>query len=217
MQTRRSVIALLGAVAAFGSARAEGDENLPKATVIAGKPPYLDFGEGVKVPCSKDAFLTLWEGSSYWITFGYGSAALTEISQRRAAVRARGAMRYLLLTLAFAPDRLVQNEGHGWRQKVEKPENYVVGELELPGRPSRALDDVFLGRGSVEASPFWGLPDAGGMTYAAPTGPGSSPLVTSAQLPTMSAATINAFCCYIVMKKDLSLADVRTRAKVLKI
>jgi hypothetical protein len=219
MQTRRTIIAsMLSAVAAIGGARAEGDDDdLPKATVIKGKPPYLDFNDGVKVPCSKAAFLTLWEGPYYWLTFGYGSASLSEIAQTRAAVRARGAMRYLLLTLAFAPERLAEGEGKGWRQKVEKPENYVMGDLELPGRPSRALDDLFLGRGNVNASEFWGQPDVGGMVYSAPTGPGGPQLVTSGMMPSMSATTINAFCCYIVRKKDLSLADVRQRAKILKI
>lgn len=218
MQTRRTIIAsLVGVAASIGVARADDDDDLPKATVIKGKPPYLDFNDGVKVPCNKEAFLTLWEGPKYWLTFGYGSAGLADLARSRASVRARGAMRYLLLTLAFAPDRLAKGEGQGWRQKVENPENYVMGDLDLPGRPSRALDDVFLGRGNADASRFWGQPDVGGMVYATPTGPGGPQMTTSGMMPSMSAMNVNAFCCYVVLKKDLSLDDVRQRAKILKI
>lgn len=218
MQTRRSIVfSGLAAVAAGGIARAEDDSDLPKATVVKGKPPYLDFSDGVKVPCTKGAFLTLWEGPGYWLTFGFGTAGIADIAQSRAVFHAEGAMRYLLLTLAFAPDRLQLVERHGWRQKVEKPENYVMGDLALPGRPSRALDDVFLGRGSANASTFWGQPNVGGMVAKAPGGPGGPDLSTSGMLPSMTPMSVNAFCCYVVRKKDLSLADVRQRAKILKI
>jgi hypothetical protein len=218
MQTRRSIVFSGLAVMAAGSiARAGDDSDLPKATVVKGKPPYLDFGDGVKVPCTKGAFLTLWEGPGYWLTFGFGSAGIADVAQSRAVYHAEGAMRYLLLTLAFAPDRLQLAEGHGWRQKEEKPENYVMGDLALPGRPSRALDDVFLGRGSADAKFFWGQPDAGGMAAMAPTGPGGPAIGNSGMVPSMTAMSVNAFCCYVVLKKDLSLADVRQRAKILKI
>lgn len=229
MHNRRMMMAsMLGTLALSGISRADEAKpaaaedaalsgELPKATVVKGKPPYLDFSDGVKVPCTKAAFLTLWEGPHYWLTFGYGSASLAEVAQIRAAGRARGAMRYLLLTLAFAPDRLTKVDGQGWRQKVEKPENYVMGDLELPGRPSRALDDVFLGRGSGDASLFWGQPDVGGMVSSVQTGPGGAAMTTSGMVPSMKAMAVNAFCCYVVMKKDLSLADVRVRAKILKI
>jgi hypothetical protein len=217
---------MLGALATAGFARADdvpakpavpSDDGLPHATVVKGKPPYLEFNDGVRVPCTKGAFLTLWEGPSYWLTFGFGSAGIADIAQSRAVYHAEGAMRYLLLTLAFAPERLVLAEGHGWRQKDEKASNYVMGDLDLPGRPSRALDDVFLGRGNVDAKMFWGQPDAGGMVSMAPSGPGGPEIGGSGMMPTMSAMSVNAFCCYVVLKKDLSLADVRQRAKILKI
>lgn len=219
MQTRRSIVFSGLAVVLWGGiARADDDSELPKATVVKGKPPYLDFNDGVKVPCTKAAFLTLWDGPGYWLTFGFGSAGIADAAHSRAVYHAEGAMRYLLLTLAFAPDRLDLVEGHGWRQKVEKPENYVMGDLALPGRPSRALDDIFLGRGSANASVFWGQPDVGGMVATAPGGPGGGPdLSTSGMIPSMTAISVNAFCCYVVRKKDLSLADVRQRAKILKI
>jgi hypothetical protein len=219
MQTRRLVVIFgLAAMAVGGIARAaEDDSDLPKATVVKGKPPYLDFSDGVKVPCTKGAFLTLWEGPGYWLTFGFGSAGIADVAQSRAVYHAEGAMRYLLLTLAFAPDRLELVEGHGWRQKVEKPENYVMGDLALPGRPSRALDDLFLGRGSANASPFWGQPDVGGMVSTVPGGPGGPDVSVSGMMPSMTAMSVNAFCCYVVRKKDLSLNDVRQRAKILKI
>lgn len=218
MQTRRTIMAsMLGAFVVIGAARAEGDEDLPHATVVKGKPPYLDFNDGVKVPCNKNAFLTLWEGPGYWLTFGFGSASINDIAQTRAVYHATGAMRYLLLTLAFAPDRLVKIEGSGWRQKEEKPSNYVMGDLDLPGRPSRALDDVFLGRGNADATTFWGQPDVGGMASMAPSGPGGPEIGSSGMMPSMTPMSVNAFCCYVVRKKDLSLADVRQRAKILKI
>ncbi len=219
MQTRRTIVALLGAAAMGGIAwAADDDSDLPKATVIKGKPPYLDFNDGVKVPCTKAAFLTLWEGPGYWLTFGFGTAGIADFAQSRAVLHAEGAMRYLLLTLAFAPDRLELVEGHGWRQKVEKPENYVMGDLALPGRPSRALSDIFLGRGNVDTSHFWGQTGFGGMVATVPTGPGGGPDISSAGVvPSMTMLSVNAFCCYVVRKKELSLADVRQRAKILKI
>lgn len=217
MQTRRAVVvSMMGALAVIGGAEAT-DDSLPKATVIKGDPPILDFGDGLKVPCNKSAFLTLWESPKFWLTFGFGTAALREIAQRRAVVHAKGAMEYLLLTLAFAPQRLKSVDGHGWRQKVEKPSNYVMGDLDLPGRASRPLDDVFLGGGNVSVDSFWSDPSAGGMTATAPSGPGGPQVGTSIMPPTMTTRNVNAFCCYVVMKKDLSLDDVRKRAKILKI
>ena len=227
MHNRRVfVTSMVGALAVNGLARADQapaaaaplpDDGLPHASVVKGKPPYLEFNDGVKVPCNKGAFLTLWEGPTYWLTFGFGSASIADVAQSRAVLRAQGAMRYLLLTLAFAPDRLELIDGHGWRQKVEKTENYVMGDLDLPGRPSRALDDVFLGRGSSDAKFFWGQPGVGGMASTAPTGPGGPEIGSSGMAPSMTAMSVNAFCCYVVLKKDLSLADVRQRAKILKI
>ncbi len=217
MQTRRKVIISgLGALATVGCAEA-ADDDLPKATVIGGKPPILDFGDGLQVPCDKSAFLTLWESPTYWLTFGFGTAGLRDVAQHEAVYHATGAMRYLLLTLAFAPQRLESVGGHGWRQKVEEPYNYVMGDLDLPGRASKPLDDVFLGRGNVNADAFWNDPSAGGVTMAAPTGPGGPQVGTPIAPPSISARSVNAFCCYVVKKKDLSLDDVRLRAKVLKI
>lgn len=218
MQTRRAMIVSVAGVLAMSSLASAADEALPKANVIAGKPPILDFGDGLKVPCDKGAFLTLWESPTYWLTFGFGTAALREIAQRRAVYRASGAMRYLLLTLAFAPDRLQNVDGHGWRQKEENPSNYVMGDLDLPGRSSKALDDVFLGRGNIAPDAFWNSPSAGGgPTAIAPSGPGSPEFGTSGMPPTMTLANVNAFCCYVVKKSDLSLDDVRKRAKIMKV
>jgi hypothetical protein len=217
MLTRRAiVVSIIGAFVVSGVADA-ADDDLPKANVISGKPPILDFGDGLRVPCDKSAFLTLWESPDYWLTFGFGTAALREIAQRRAVYHASGAMRYLLLTLAFAPERLQSVGGHGWRQKEEKPSNYVMGDLDLPGRASKALGDVFLGRGNVSTDAFWGNPTVGGTVAITPTGPGGAEFGPSGMPPSMSLANVNAFCCYVTQKKDLSLADVRQRAKILKI
>ena len=192
------------------------DPEIPTAKTIAGKPPYMDFGDGVKVPLSKGAFLTLWEGPTYWLTFGFGIASITERAQGLAVHHAIGAMKYLLLTLAFAPDRLLKVDGNGWRQKVEDPLNYVLGELELPGKPARAVTDSFMGVGNADANLFLGAganlmstgPSGGPNMATANTGANAAGMNRSAML-----AKINAFCSYVVKKKDLSLEDVRDRAK----
>lgn len=216
MQTRRTVMATLAGTVALGGAPLAwaADDDLPAAKTIAGKPPYMDFGDGVKVPLSKGAFLTLWESPTYWMTFGFGSAAVAERAQGLAVHHAIGAMRYLLLTLAFAPDRLQKVDGNGWRQIVEAPANYVVGELELPGRPGAPVTDSAMGFGNADANLFIAngagpslgpsstLPDPGGSF----TGMNRSAMLKG----------LNAFCSYVVKKKDLSLEDVRIHAKLVQ-
>lgn len=215
MQTRRkAIVSMIGALAFVGNAKAD-DPGLPKATILPGKPPLLDFGEGLKVPCDKSAFLTLWEGQTFWLTFGFASSSLNEVAKKHAVVRAVTAMRTLLLTLAFTPARLKSVDGHGWRQKEDKSFNYVIGELDLPGRASKALDDVFLGGGNVDSSSFWGDATLTGPGALNSTQSGGMEMDTNGILPSLTLATVNAFCCYVVMKKDLSLDDVRHRAKIL--
>jgi hypothetical protein len=221
MQTRRTiVVSMLGAVtfagiAGVADAASSGDDDLPKAVVIKGKPPILDFGDGLRVPCDKGAFLTLWESPTFWLTFGFGTASISDIAKSRAVYHAIGAMRYLLLTLAFAPQRLKSADGHGWRQKEEMASNYVMGDLEVPGRPSRALDDLFLGRGNVDATFFWGDTNVGGYAAVNPGQAGGPEVGATGMMPSLRVANVNAFCCYVVMKKDLSLDDVRNRARIL--
>ncbi|GAA0581585.1 hypothetical protein [Rhizomicrobium electricum] len=211
MHTRRSAIAGLAGVTLVAAAPASfaADDGLPSAKTVAGKPPYMDYGDGVKVPLSKGAFATLWEGPNYWLTFGFGSASVGDRAKELASHRAAGAMRYLLLTLAFAPDRLEKVPGNGWRQKVETPANYVIGELDLPGRPGVPATDAAMGFGNADANLF--VTAGGGPGI----GPGTSD--TAGTFSGMNRAAmlkgINAFCSYIIMKKDLSLNDVRARAR----
>jgi hypothetical protein len=221
MQTRRGlIVSMAGALTLVGSASAETAENAasdegPKPTVIPGKPPILDYGEGVKVPAGKGAFLTLWEGQTFWLTFGFGSAAVAERAKGEAVHHAIGAMKYLLLTLAFAPDRLQKVEGGGWRQKVEDPSSYVLGELELPGHPGLPLTDAFMGFGNADANLY--LPGDSGAGIGPNSGmPGSGSGITGMNRSAML-TKLNAFCTYIVKKKDLSLADVRARAKLVQL
>jgi hypothetical protein len=203
MQTRRCVIAsMAGAVVLLdhGSVAwgAEADD-VPSAKLVAGKPPVLDYGGGVLVPCTKDAFYTLWEGDKFWLTFGFGISPASESATRQATKQAAGLMKFLLLTLAFAPARLVKVDGNGWRKKDPAARDFVLGELKLPLRPSKPMTDAFLGGGNTEIGPLWnwfpsdGAPDV------------------------HKRANRNAFCSQIVMKKDLSLEDVRKRAVLLQI
>src|SRR5258707_4364154 len=135
MQDRRSILlALTAALAAAPLARtARPAGDLQHASAEAGPPPYLDFGDGLKVPLSKGAFLTLWEGKTFWITYGYGRASDGLRANGKAVHFAEGAMKLLLLTLAFSPERLEHVDGCGWRLKDPKARNYVLGDVDLPG------------------------------------------------------------------------------------
>lgn len=189
----------------------EGDT--PAAKLIAGQPAILDYGGGVKVPCTKDAFFTLWEGERFWLTFGFGRSPSNDIAKIRASKQAVGVMKFMLLTLAFAPERLVKGDGNGWRKKDPAAHDFVLGELDLPLRPERSLSDAFLGAGNTEISPFWNW---GGGAPMQETVPGQAPAQPGA--PTdLRQAFRNAFSSGIVLKKDLSLDDVRKRATVLQI
>jgi|GEM_PF-497412 len=222
MQTRRSVVvSLAGAVVLGGGALAEdapagnppAGDGLPKVNVLPGKPPVLDYGEGVKVPCDKGAFLTLWEGEHFWITFGFGTSPRPERAMAEAIHHAEGAMKYLLLTLAFAPDRLQKVDGSGWRQKVEDPQNYVIGDIEVPGKTSRPMTDAYKGYGNAEQN-LGGAPAASGGGIGPGTMAGTVDFGAGMGFnPAMMLTKVNAFCAYTVLKKDLSLDDVHKRAQ----
>lgn len=116
MTTRRTVLgAIVGttALAGFGmAARAETD-GMPSPTIIKGEPTVLDYGSGFKVPCTKDAFFALWEGGTFWLTFGFNTSPSVDTAKALAAKQAAGVMKFLLLTLAFAPERMVRVDGNG--------------------------------------------------------------------------------------------------------
>lgn len=206
MRNRRTVLlSFAGTLAAAPLFRAGAAEavragpptaDTPKAKVIPGKPPVLDFGGGLKIPCDKSAFLTLWEGKTFWLTFGAGRSSYSERAQGEAVHYAMGAMKLLLLTLAFAPDRLERKDG-GWRLKVQNPKYYVLGDIQLPGKPYWPVTDAAIGFGD---SPALTAPDSFG-------GAGLDPNTIDGQ--------VSAFTTYIVLKKDVDLDYVRTNAHVL--
>lgn len=217
MQTRRGVVAsVAGAFALLGcgpSAWAEGNDE-PSAKLTSDKPPLLDYGGDLKVPCTKDAFFTLWEGGTFWLTFGFGISPSVDIAKIRATKQAVGVMKFMLLTLAFAPQRLVKSDSSGWRKKDPAAHDFVLGELDLPVHPSKSMSDAFLGLGNTEISPFWNWGNNG------------APFESSSRnnMPAQSGPPSNlrpsdqhAFSSQIVMKKDLSLDDVRKRASILQL
>ena len=216
MQNRRTVVvSLAGALVGAPFLHASASEavfpgpvtdDTPKATVVKGTPPLLDFGDGLKIPMSKAAFLTLWEGKTFWLTYGAGRSSYSQRAQGEAVLYATGAMKLLLMTLAFAPDRLDHADG-GWRLKVQDTKNYVLGDVELPGKPYWPITDAnFSGFGDMD-SPGLNAPLTGSSME---NGPASAQFDPAAQM-----AMVNAFTTFIVLKKNCSLDDVRARARLL--
>jgi hypothetical protein len=220
MSNRRTVLfSLFGTLAAAALPRAghasqatpvsEAAPDTPKATVIKGKPPVLDFGEGVRVPCDKSAFLTLYEGPTYWLTFGVGRSHHSAQAQGQAVKYAKAAMKLLLMTLAFAPDRFEKIDGGGWRLKSRKIEDFVRGDVELPGNPFWPNTDAFLGFGDADAAALGSL-DFGAID---PTGMPSA----SGMDITGSWSYVDSFSAYVVFKRDVTLDHVRAKAQVLPV
>ncbi len=217
MVTRRTFFfSLVGIVAATPvwaadpAPAADKTAEEPTIKLIKSKPPVLDFGDGVKVPCTKDAFLTLWESPTYWLTFGAGMSPQSARSKGVAMDFAVASMKLLLVTLAFAPDRLEKVEGNGWRLNAKVANDYVRGEIELPGKPSPPVTDASLGFGNSDSSLFIGsLPSVGrGMS-----GP-AEPSITGVNPALLG--KVNSFCIYVVKKSDISLDDVRKRTQLEK-
>jgi len=203
MENRRTVLLSLAAAATLPAQAAPAADDMPKATLIKGTPPLLDFGDGLKIPCDKSAFLVLWEGKDFWLTLGAGRSTYTQRANGMAVLYAIGAMKLLLLTLAFAPERLKQAEG-GWRLKQQDIKNYVLGDLDLPGKPYWPINDTGLGFGDS---------DMQGMTAPGPLGEGGG--TQSMWNQALSDARVDSFTTYIVKKKDLSLDEVKARARLL--
>jgi hypothetical protein len=218
MNNRRTVVfSLVGTLAAgslVGAAKAatatklsQAAPDTPKATVIDGKPPILDFGDGVRVACNKDAFLTLWEGPKYWLTFGAGRSHYEVQAGGQSVKYAKAAMKLLLMTLAFGPDRLEKGDDGGWRLKSRNIKDFVHGDVDLPGNPFWPGSDAFMGFGSTDA-PALGSMDFGTVNAAGALTGGTDRL-------TGSWTYVDAFCAYVVFKRDVTLEWVRTHAQVL--
>ena len=211
MCNRRTVVfSLVGTLAAASVMRAsraatatpvsEAPPDTPKATVVPGKPPVLDFGDGVRVPCNKDAFLTLWEGPKYWLTLGAGRSHYSYQAQGQAVKYASGAMKLLLMTSAFAPDRLEHIDGGGWRLKTRDIKDFVHGDLVLPGNPFWPGTDAFMGFGTSDA------PALGSLAFDTPGASGFD--ITGSWL------YVDAFSAYVVFKRDVTLDWVRSHTQI---
>ena len=170
---------------------------------VPGKPPILDFGDGVRVACNKDAFLTLWEGPKYWLTFGAGRAHYAEQAQGQAVKYAKAAMKLLLMTEAFTPNRLEPVEGGGLRLKSRNIGNFVKGDIDLPGNPFWPGTDAFMGFGASDA------PGLGSLGFGALGSSGVGDILTG------SSIYVDAFSAYVIFKREVTLDWVRTNAQIL--
>lgn len=184
----------------------QSGEDVPAAKVIRGRPNVLDFGDGLKIPLNKYAFLTLWEGKTFWMTYGVGRAERTYLADGIALRAAEGSMKLLLITLAFAPNRLDHVDG-GWRLKVQDVKNYVHGDIVLPGKPFSPMKDPRFGNMDTAvpgtAAPTTSLGQSSG---------GISPILPANMMDGERNAL--SFTCYIVKKTDVDLAYVRKFAQV---
>ena len=184
MLTRRTLaLAGFGALvpgAAWANLPRHAGEQDPK--LIDGTPPHIDFGHGLVVPATNAALNTLWEGDDRYLTFGRSSAVQGIRAAARAELAATGTMRFMLLTKAFAPERLARFETCGWRSATGSIRDLVLGELQLPGRPYQP-QLVF---GNTTGLGFDGQPGID--------------------------ATQQALCVYMVRKSDVDLDYVRQNA-----
>ena len=156
-KTRR---ACLTGLAAFGTLAATGRADTlykvlkagPRPKLIKGHPDKVDFGHGLLVPMSKDAFHTLWEGDDRWIAYGHGFGHGKGAAMGQAEEAAIGTMKLYLLTLTYAPDRLARVDGGGWVLKSGNTADLVKGEIKLPGRPIMPTTDEMYGYIENEAA-----------------------------------------------------------------
>lgn len=189
MIARRSV--LLSMIATTSAPAAWAQSDIVKGrrdgpNMIKGDPPKLDFGGGLIIPMNASIFRTLWEGEDRWITYGRALSAQKVRAMGQADTAAIGSMKLMLLTLAFAPDRLMRFETCGWRLKSGKTDDLVKGDITLPGRPVMpTVDEVSASEGQVPEGSSVGEP-----AYHAITG-------------------------YMVMKKDAPLSYVKEKAQLL--
>ncbi|SFK65053.1 hypothetical protein [Caulobacter sp. UNC279MFTsu5.1] len=186
------------ALAYAGAARPLRERSIvgdgPEPTVVKGKPTKLDFGDGLQVPLDKDAFATLWEDSGRWITFGLGMGRAESDSNAKADKAASLTMQIMLLTLAYAPERLERVNGGGWRARTGKLHDLVMGEVPLPGRPVRPANGVYTDN----------------RLFSGPNPNSPADIAADAQTYQRFVAAT----AYVVKKVDLSLDDVRTLGRL---
>lgn len=192
MLRRELMLALAGTALAFpAAARQRSEDGVVKGrrggpNMIKGDPPRLDFGGGLVIPMNASIFRTLWEGEDRWVTYGRAVSRLEVKAMQQAEIAAIGTMKLMLLTQAFAPERLVRFETCGWRNRTSDANDLVLGDIPLPGKPVMPTTDRVTG--SVTDGDTGGVGEDG---WHAVTG-------------------------YMVMKKDITLADVKARAQLLK-
>jgi hypothetical protein len=128
--------------------------KLIKGDKLNGIPDKVDFGHGLLVPMSKDAFDALWEGDDRWIAYGHGVGQNKVAAMDKAEEAAIGTMKLFLLTLAFKPEMLMRVEGGGWKLKSGRTADLVRGDIGLPGRPVMPTVDQVGGDTDTDAGGF---------------------------------------------------------------
>ena len=179
-------LALAQAISGRSSARKVG--GAPK--MIPGKPPHLDFGDGLIVPMDRRIFGVLWEGKDRWITYGRGVAGNRLRAMAEAQEAAATAMKTLMLTLAFKPERMEKIEGSGWRPISKEVADLVYGELKLPGKPLLPVTEAFGAGGLATADPVSGVDTGAAGDY------------------------VHALTGFMVMKTEVDLDWVRDNARL---
>lgn len=162
----------------------------PRPKLIKGKPDKVDFGHGLLIPMSKDAFHALWEGDDRWIAYGHGFGTGEGGAMSQAEEAAIGTMKLYLLTLAFAPERLKRVDGGGWVLISGKTDDLVKGDIKLPGRPLMPTTDEMYGYSEAEAA-------------------GGDPADNS------RAGRVHATTGWLIWKKEVDLDYVRKNAQIL--
>ena len=140
MATRRNLVFSLAGGMLMPSLALAAETGIVKGRkggpdMIKGDPPRLDFGGGFVIPMDGRIFKALWEGEDRWITYAHALSRQQVRAMARAEDAAVGKMKLMLLTLAFAPERLDRFEGHGWALKSGNNDDLVRGDIALPGRP----------------------------------------------------------------------------------
>jgi hypothetical protein len=191
--------ALAQAVSGRASARKAG--GAPK--LVRGRPDRLDFGDGLVVPMDRRAFGTLWEGQDRWITYARGVSGDRLRAMGEAQEAAQVAMKTLMLTLAFRPERMERVEGSGWRPISKDARDLVYGDLVLPGKPLLPVTEGF---------------GAGGMPRMEARGSGSGGFGEAGEPAESPYGAENDFTHaltgFIVMKTEVDLDYVRETARL---
>lgn len=216
MKNRREfTVSLLGSFVATSVVpvrAAPNPSDEPAANLIPGHPDILDFGDGLKIPMSKAAFRTLWEDQKFWLAYGIGSSDYTAEAAGRAQTAALGTMKLLLLTLAFAPERLEHVYGCGWALKDQNSKDYVLGDIAIPGRPFRPVNDANSSNANLaQLYEFSRGSMLGGNAPGAPTGAGNMGGFDM----TGTNMKVHALTGYMVWKRDVTLDYVRAHAQLL--